>query len=158
MGLLERQAVDRAFRAGLLESDGAAPSGLCEDGDIGAGELRILATSRLPGLADTNAAYETGRVLRHVARLFDKARAPVIIAEQFRDNLAAAIMTHHMRRTRREWLVDDTISMFLEMYERVLQPTSDDLQSVQAYMQERAKKPVRQPPSSHWGESKLHAA
>ena len=147
MGLIETQAVDRAFRAGLLEGvdgrAGGAAGGLAEKGDLGKGELLVMGTRRLPGLGDPDAAFRTGRVLRLVARLFDRAKAPPIVAEQFRDNLAAAIMTHHMRRSRNGWEVADTIAMFLEMYERILEPAPEELRSAEAYMLERAVAPKR---------------
>ncbi|MCC0014659.1 MAG: hypothetical protein H6877_15355 [Rhodobiaceae bacterium] len=166
MGLIEQQAVDRAFRAGLLEGDSEAARGLREDSSLGAGELLIMSTKRLAGLDDPQSAYETGRVLRLVAKLFDRARAPSVVSEQFRDNLSAAIMTHHMRKTRRSWKVEDTIEMFIEMYERILTPAGDELDLIRRYLQDRCRKPAanadghdgKSGRSQGWGFGRLRAA
>ncbi len=45
------------------------------------------------------------------------------MGEQFRDNLASAVITHAMRRTAQPWVVEDAVEMFMEMYARIL---SDD--------------------------------
>ncbi len=117
---------EQAFRAGLLGLPlhaALAPRGLAEAQAgfaHGPNEETALATHRLPGLRDPQAAYETGRALRYIARLFDRARAPEHVGRQFRDNLAAAILTHHMRHTGRPWTVEDTVEMFMELYTRVL--------------------------------------
>ncbi|MCB2055707.1 MAG: hypothetical protein KDE35_15880 [Geminicoccaceae bacterium] len=153
MGLIERQAIDRAFRAGLLEVEQGTSGGLREDGSLGVGEMLVMGTRRMAGLDDADAAYETGRVLRHVARLFDKAGAPAVTAEQFRDNLAAAVMTHAMRRTGKSWRVDDSIAMFLEMYERILEPDPTDLAAIRSYLQRKAERRLqaREPPTAWKG-------
>lgn len=115
-----------AFRAGLSGrafGERAAASGLAEEAAsflAGRNEELIVATTRLAGLSEPRAAYETGRVLRAIAKLFDQAGAPPSVGEQFRDNLAAAVITHHMRRTPRHWGAEDTVGMFMEMYRRIL--------------------------------------
>ncbi len=122
----ERIDPERAFRAGLLGLPlhaALAPRGLAEAQAgfaFGPNEETALATLRLAGLRDPRAAYETGRALRYIARLFDRAGAPEHVGRQFRDNLAAAILTHHMRHTGRPWSVEDTVEMFVELYTRVL--------------------------------------
>ena len=58
---------------------------------------------RLPGLSDPRAAYETGRALRMIVRLFDQAGAPEIVGRQFIDNLAGAVVAEHMRYPSRPW-------------------------------------------------------
>jgi len=85
----------------------------------GPNETLVLAMKRLPGLTEPRAAFETGRALRLIARLFDQAGAPVRIVEQFRDNLAAAVIGHSTRRTGHAWGAADTIEMFMELYGRV---------------------------------------
>ena len=85
----------------------------------GPNEQMALATQRIPGLSEPRAAFETGRALRLVARLFDQAGASARIGEQFRDNLIAAVIGHGTRRTGRPWGAADTIEMFMEMYGRV---------------------------------------
>lgn len=113
-----------ALRLGLLGLPPTAPArALAESAApfaAGPNEEVVLATSRLPGLADPRAAYETGRVLRLIARLFDRARAPAAVGRQFRDNIAAAILAHRGRREGRGWDVVDTVDMFMEVYARVL--------------------------------------
>ncbi len=123
-----------AFRAGLsgepyfqlgrdpAEGDRLGP-GLAEAAAsfaFGPNEEVVLATRRLPGLSEPQAAFEVGRLLRAVARLFDRARAPAMVGLQFRDNLAAAVITNAMRRPARPWGVEDAVDMFMEMYARVL--------------------------------------
>lgn len=116
-----------AFRAGLLGEPidrsgrelAEAPAPFAR----GPNEEVVLATRRLPGLTEPQAAFEVGRLLRAVARLFDQAGAPAVVGQQFRDNLASAVITHAMRRTARPWLVEDAVDMFMEMYARIL---SDD--------------------------------
>jgi hypothetical protein len=116
-----------AFRAGLLGEPldrssrelGEAPAPFAR----GPNEEVVLETRRMPGLGESQAAFEVGRLLRAVARLFDQAGAPAVVGQQFRDNLAAAIITHAMRRTAQPWVVEDAVDMFMEMYARIL---SDD--------------------------------
>ncbi|MEZ5825393.1 MAG: hypothetical protein R3C97_11860 [Geminicoccaceae bacterium] len=162
MGLMEQQAVDRAFRAGLLEAGDGKATGLSEDSSLGAGELLVLGTKRLPGIDDPEAAYETGRVLRLIARLFDAARAPAVISEQLRDNLQAAIMSHHMRRSGKSWRCRDTIDMFIEMYERVMTPKPEELQVIRQFLETKSRKPADRASEtrkgSAWGFGWLKAA
>lgn len=111
-----------AFRAGLRGQAFLPAAGLAEPAAPWAGgpnEQMVLATGRLPGLTDARAAFETGRALRLVARLFDQAGASARIGEQFRDNLIAAVIGHGTRRTGKPWGAADTIEMFMEMYGRV---------------------------------------
>ena len=123
---VDRIDPEQAFRAGLLGLPlhaALAPRGLAEAQAgfaHGPNEETALATPRLPGLRDPQAAFETGRALRFIARLFDRAGAPERVGRQFRDNLAAAILTHHMRHTGRPWSLEDTVEMFMELYGRVL--------------------------------------
>ena len=79
-----------------------------------------MTLNRLPGLSHPRAAYETGRALRMIIRLFDQAGAPASVGRQFIDNLAAAVMTEHMRRPSSTWGAADTADMFIEMYTRIL--------------------------------------
>jgi hypothetical protein len=118
-----------AFRAGLTQGStspagdvaGKAP-GLAEAAAPWAGpnEAVLLETSRLSGLSDVVGAYETGRVLRRVARLLDEVRAPASVGEQFRDNVAAALMAHRARQRPEAWDGAATADMFMEMYGRIL--------------------------------------
>jgi hypothetical protein len=116
-------AVQEAFRAGVRGAPvGLAAYGLAEDhvGFVGGpNEAVMAATRRLPGLTDAAGAYGTGRVLRRLAQLLDRVGAPASIGGQFRDNLAAAVVTHRMRRTRRPWGEEDTVQMVLEMWDRM---------------------------------------
>ncbi len=127
---------EQAFRAGLLGLPfhaALAPRGLAEAQAgfaHGPNEATALATSRMPGLREPHAAFETGRALRFIARLFDQAGAPEQVGRQFRDNLAAAIVTHHMRHTGRPWSVEDTVEMFMELYTRVLGAADRDCEMV----------------------------
>ena len=115
---------EQAFRAGLAGAPFPGTSRGLEEMPAayarGPNEEVMLATRRLPGLADPRCAYETGRVLRLMGRLFDRAGAPVRVAREFRDNLALAVLTHAMRRTPRPWTAEDTVEMFMEMYGRVV--------------------------------------
>lgn len=86
----------------------------------GPNESLLLTLTRMPGLSDPRAAYETGRALRMIIRLFDQAGAPESVGRQFIDNLTGAVMTSHMRRGVRPWGAADTADMFVEMYSRVL--------------------------------------
>jgi hypothetical protein len=86
----------------------------------GPNEAMLRTVGRLPGLSNVRAAYETGRALRMIIRLFDQAGAPASVGRQFIDNLGAAIMADHMRRPARPWGAADTADMFVEMYARIL--------------------------------------
>ena len=152
MGLIESQAIDRAFRSGLMTDPDAGPEpvgppgygGMREDGLVGAGEASIMRTVRMPGLASADTAFETGRTLRLIARLFDSAGAPPRVTEQFRDNLAAAVMGEAMR-SHSTWTRSDTIDMFVDMYERILAPDADELKRTRNYLEERVTKPAKRP-------------
>ena len=115
--------VQAAFRAGVRGAPvGLAAFGLAEDMAPyagGASEALVAATERMAGLTDTQGAYGTGRVLRRLAMLLDRVGAPPEIARQFRDNLAAAVVTNRMRGTQHGWSEDDTVQMVLEMWDRV---------------------------------------
>ena len=81
----------------------------------------------MPGLADPYAAYETGRALRMIMQLFDRAGAPERIGRQFLDNLAGAVVIEHMRGSARPWGAADTVDMFVELYARVLGGDQDEV-------------------------------
>ena len=74
----------------------------------------------MSGLSDINGAYETGRVLRRVARLLDAVRAPPSVGRQFRDNVAAALVAHRSRQRPEAWDGAATVDMFMEMYGRII--------------------------------------
>lgn len=90
----------------------------------------LLALTRMPGLSNARAAYETGRALRMIIRLFDQAGAPATVGRQFIDNLGAAVMTDHMRRRPLPWGAADTADMFVEMYDRILGGSPSELDRV----------------------------
>jgi hypothetical protein len=126
-GIIVVDAVDvqEAFRRGITGAafaDAAALDGSAQHAPFvyGGGEAILLAVRRLPGLSDPRAAYETGRALRMIVRLFDQAGAPEIVGRQFIDNLAGAVVVEHMRYPSRPWGAADTVDMFVEMYTRVL--------------------------------------
>ncbi len=116
----------RAFRAGLgapEENSGPQGPGLAETAPpwgVGPNEALVLSMRRLPGLVDPKGAFETGRALRIIARLLDRAGAPARVGEQFRDNLVAAVIAHATRRSARPWGAEDTVAMFAELYRRGL--------------------------------------
>jgi len=125
----------RAFRAGLgaPEEPGAGRPGLAEAAAgwaFGPNEAVMLAMRRLPGLADAKAAFETGRALRIIARLLDQARAPALVGEQFRDNVAAAVIAHAARPGAPPWSAEDTVAMFVELYCRGLGPAAAEPQQL----------------------------
>jgi hypothetical protein len=101
-----------AFRAGLAEA--------ADPGWAGPNEWLMLTTRRLSGLGDAAGAYETGRVLRAIARLLDAAGAPEAVGRQFRDNVAAALIAHRSKGRPEPWDGAATVDMFMEMYGRVL--------------------------------------
>jgi hypothetical protein len=107
-----------AFRAALDEA--GPPLARLDGARIGPNETLVLATPRLPGLDDPAGAAETARVLRAVARLLDAARAPASVGQQFRDNVAAALLAHRARGRTRPWGGEATADMFMELYGRVL--------------------------------------
>lgn len=138
----------RAFRAGLgvAEVGTAAGPGLAEAATpwaAGANEALVLAMHRLPGLSDARAAFETGRVLRVIARLLDEAGAPPRVGEQFRDNLVAAVIAHAARRTGRPWDATDTVAMFMELYRRGLERADAEPGRVEAALLRWARQELR---------------
>lgn len=122
---VDTSEIQESFRRGIRGAapPGAVAGGLAEAGAAyaaGPNEELLLGINRMPGLGDPHAAYETGRALRMIIRLFDQAGAPAIIGRQFIDNLTAAVMTSHMRRRALAWGAVDTADMFIEMYVRIL--------------------------------------
>jgi hypothetical protein len=116
-----QEAFRRGTRGGAFATD--HPAGLAEEAaPFGAGpnEIALLSLHRLPGISDPQAAYETGRALRLIVRLFDRAGAPERIGRQFIDNLAGAVVIERMRGRARAWRAADTADMFVEMYARIL--------------------------------------
>lgn len=129
-------AIERAFHRGINGVAFAADSGpesaadAAGSPDCGPNEVLLRAVSRMPGLRDPRAAHETGRALRMIIRLFDQAGAPAMVGRQFIDNLAAAVMTDHMRRGAVVWGAADTADMFVEMYARILGGSSAEHERV----------------------------
>jgi hypothetical protein len=117
--------IQEAFRLGI-RGEAMAPRGgvgLAEGGApyaAGANEAVLLKLNRLPGLREPRAAYETGRALRMIIRLFDQAGAPERIGRQFIDNLAGAVVVEHLRNRGRPWGATETVDMFIEMYSRIM--------------------------------------
>lgn len=117
--------IQEAFRLGV-RGEAMAPRGgvgFAEDAApyaAGANEAVLLKLSRLPGLREPRAAYETGRALRMIIRLFDQAGAPERIGRQFIDNLAGAVVVEHLRNRGRPWGATETVDMFIEMYSRIM--------------------------------------
>lgn len=140
--------VHEAFRRGARGNawaDGEASPGLAEAAApfaAGPNEAMLLGVGRMPGLKDARAAYETGRALRMIIRLFDRAGASADVGRQFVDNLAAAIMTEHMRGRPLSWGAADTADMFLEMYARILRTRPSELTRVRRAIMDYA---VREP-------------
>lgn len=116
--------IQEAFRLGIRGQAMAARGGglaeSCATYATGANEAVLLQLSRLPGLRDPRAAYETGRALRMIIRLFDQAGAPERIGRQFIDNLAGAVVVEHLRNRDRPWGATETVDMFIEMYSRIM--------------------------------------
>jgi len=117
--------VQVAFRRGARGRPLQPPKldGLAEDTApfaAGANEQALLDLTRLPGLTDAHAAYETGRALQRVMQLFDQAGAPKRVGREFLANLAGAVVVDHMRGTRRPWGAAETVDMFVELYARIL--------------------------------------
>jgi hypothetical protein len=129
-----------AFRAGVLGWRFARRSELLDHPmphggfAFGPNEGLAVAARRLPGLAEARPAFESGRALRAIAKLLDRARAPEAIGRQFIDNLAAAALSHLMRRSKTPWGAEDTVDMFMEMYERILTPEPEELAQVRAVL------------------------
>jgi hypothetical protein len=135
-----------AFRRGIKGGEFATDrgSGLAEEAapfGAGANEAVLLAVRRLPGLTDPQAAYETGRALRLIVRLFDQAGAPDRVGRQFIDNLAGAVVVDHMRRRSRPWGAADTVDMFAEMYARILGSDPDDIGRIRRAVMDYAVAP-----------------
>ena len=117
--------VQVAFRRGARGRPLQPPKldGLAEDNApfaAGANEQALLDLTRLPGLTDAHAAYETGRALQRVMQLFDQAGAPERVGREFLANLAGAVVVDHMRGTCRPWGAAETVDMFVELYARIL--------------------------------------
>ena len=144
-----QEAFRRGVRGTALTS-AAALNGLAE-GEAsftgGANESLLLTLNRMAGLTDPRAAYETGRALRMIIRLFDQAGAPESVGRQFIDNLAGAVMVEYMRRRSRAWGAADTVDMFVEMYARVLGARRSELdrvrRAVMDYAVAEAQRPAR---------------
>lgn len=117
-----QEAFRRGIRGGapLPEGGGSEPFDAATTPTHGPNEAILLSLHRLPGLNHPRAAYETGRALRMIIRLFDQAGASESVGRQFIDNLGAAVMTDHMRRPSASWGAADTADMFVEMYARIL--------------------------------------
>jgi hypothetical protein len=112
-----------AFRVGLTAGHSPRRYGLAEAAASWSGgpnEVVLLETGRLSGLSDVTGAYETGRVLRRVARLLDAVQAPSSVGRQFRDNVAAALVAHRSRQRPEAWDGAATADMFMEMYGRII--------------------------------------
>ncbi len=125
--------VQESFRRGargiaLVPSEGLAeePASFA----AGANEGLLLELTRLAGLTDASAAYETGRALRRIVQLFDQAGAPARIGAQFLDNLAGAVVIERMRGQPRAWGAADTVDMFIELYARVLGGRQEELDRI----------------------------
>jgi hypothetical protein len=138
--------VQEAFRRGTrgrpLGRDAA--NGLAEEPEpfaAGPNEAVLLSLGRLPGLKDVQAAYETGRALRMIVQLFDRAGAPERIGRQFIDNLAGAVVVDHMRHGLRPWSAMDTVDMFVEMYARILGGGPSDLDPIRRAVMDYAVAP-----------------
>lgn len=117
------QDPQEAFRIGLTEGPPTQAFGLAEaraGWPGGPNEAVLLETARLSGLSDATGAYETGCVLRRVARLLDAVQAPSSVGRQFRDNVAAALLAHRSRRRPEVWDGAATADMFMEMYGRII--------------------------------------
>ena len=98
----------------------------------------------MAGLADAHAAYETGRALRLIVQLFDRAGAPERVGRQFLDNLAGAVVIERMRGRARPWGAADTVDMFVEMYARVLGSDQDELDRIRRAVMDYAVGELRQ--------------
>jgi hypothetical protein len=149
--------VQAAFRRGVLGGPFApgAANGLAEEEPTpfgaGANEAALLALPRLAGLTDAPAAYETGRALRMIVRLFDRAGAPERVGRQFIDNLAGAVVVGHMRRAR-PWGAADTVDMFVELHARVLGGDPANLTAVRRAVMDYAVGPQELAPRRSGGD------
>lgn len=144
----------RAFLAGVrgetfeprLDGDGLAEAPT--EWSVGPNEQLVLAMQRIPGLQAPRSAFETGRVLRVIARLFDQADAPGRVFEQFRDNLVAAIIGQAMRPGLPAWGAEETVAMFMELYGRVLGTEDRSLASVKESLLGWAREELRPLPGA----------
>jgi hypothetical protein len=125
--------VQEAFRRGARGVPLVEAAGLAEEPApflAGGNEAALLELSRLAGLTDPHAAYETGRALRRIAQLFDRAGAPDRIGRQFLDNLAGAVVIERMRGRPRAWGAAETVDMFVELYARILGGSGEEIDRV----------------------------
>ncbi len=156
---VDAKDIEQAFRRGIsgaaFAPRGDGGHGSAEEGGAalsgGPNEALLLALTRLPGLRDPRAAHETGRALRMIIRLFDQAGAPAIVGRQFIDNLAAAVMTDHMRHRPVAWGAADTADMFVEMYARILGGPEAELAKVRRAVVDYAVADAAAPPSPGGG-------
>jgi hypothetical protein len=126
--------VQEAFRRGIGGASASTGDATPDDSAVpaprGRNEALLLTLGRMPGLSNTRAAYETGRALRMIIGLFDRAGAPESVGRQFIDNLGAAVMTDHLRKRPLPWGAADTAEMFVEMYARILGASPAELDQV----------------------------
>jgi hypothetical protein len=143
-----RDAIDpqSAFRAGVMgwrlhmAADAEPRAG--EGFGFGPNERLAVRTGRLPGLVDKRCAFEAGRAIRAISKLLDRVQAPATVGQQFLDNLAAACIAHSTRRlngVQDPWGAEQTVEMFAEMYERILQPSEHELEIVRERLLAYAK-------------------
>ena len=149
-GFVSAIDVQAAFRRGIRGADYMtdAASTLNEEAAsfaAGANEGALLERERLAGLRDPRAAYETGRALRMIVRLFDQAGAPERVGRQFIDNLAGAVVVEHMRGRTRPWGAADTVDMFVELYARILGDRPDELDRLRRAVMDHAVADPRRP-------------
>jgi hypothetical protein len=148
--------VQEAFRRGVRGIPLVPGDGLAEEAAAyaaGANEGLLLALSRLAGLTEPNAAYETGRALRRIAQLFDQAGAPARIGAQFLDNIAGAVVIERMRGRPRPWGAADTVDMFVELYARILGGRPEELDAIRRSVMDYAvgdRVPVRSAAPEPW--------
>lgn len=151
--------VQVAFRRGARGRPLQPPKldGLAEDTatfDAGANEQALLGLTRLPGLTDPHAAYETGRALQRIMQLFDRANAPDRVGREFLANLAGAVVIGRMRGLRHAWGATETVDMFVELYARTLGSGATELdllrRSVMDYAVQGAEGVPRQGTIEAW--------
>jgi hypothetical protein len=149
--------VQEAFRRGVRGApfDLVAANGLAEAPApfaTGANEGALLALSRMAGLTDAHGAYETGRALRLIVQLFDRAGAPERVGRQFLDNLAGAVVIERMRGRARPWGAADTVDMFAELYARVLGSAQGEIDQIRRAVMDYAvgERPASNAVSTPW--------
>ena len=133
--------VQEAFRRGARGMAIDSGGGLAEEQApfaAGGNEAALLELTRLAGLTDPHAAYETGRALRRIAQLFDRAGAPDRIGRQFFDNLAGAVVIERMRGHARPWGAAETVDMFVELYARILGSAGDEIDRIRRVVMDYA--------------------